>query len=185
MPDPAESDEFLLVALAQNGDHDALEALFRRMYRPLRCYVGQLVGSSSTDDVLQDVAVLIFRNLRYLRDPAAFRPWALRLASRQAFRHLKSEARWRRVAEADPELLSAPEATPEEAIDSDLLGVVDKVSPASRAVLLLHYQQHLSLEETAAVLDIPLGTVKSRLSYGVSVLRKLLHQKGLYETNHS
>jgi len=52
------------------------------------------------------------------------------------------------------------------------------VSPASRAALLLHYQQGLSIEETAIVLDIPLGTAKSRLAYGVSVLRKRINQKG-------
>jgi RNA polymerase sigma-70 factor, ECF subfamily len=176
--DSAESDEFLLVALAQTGDRAALELLFHRIYRLLRCYVGQLVGTSSMDDVLQDVAVIIFRNLRYLRDPAAFRPWALRLASRQAFRHLKREARWKRIVEADPELCPAAEANPQEGIEPSLLDAIEQISPASRAVLLLHYQQHLSLEEVAAVLEIPLGTVKSRLSYGVSVLRKLLHQKG-------
>ena len=59
-----------------------------------------------------------------------------------------------------------------------LLALIDRVSPASRAVLLLHYQQHLSIEETALVLDIPVGTAKSRLAYGVSVLRKLVNQKG-------
>jgi RNA polymerase sigma-70 factor (ECF subfamily) len=44
-------------------------------------------------------------------------------------------------------------------------------------VLLLHYQQHLSIEETAAILDIPLGTAKSRLSYGVATIRNLLKEK--------
>ena len=42
----------------------------------------------------------------------------------------------------------------------------------------LHYQQHLSLEETAAILDIPFGTAKSRLSYGVATVRKFLEEKG-------
>jgi len=50
-------------------------------------------------------------------------------------------------------------------------------------VLLLHYQQDLSIEETAVVLDIPVGTAKSRLAYGVSVLRKLLDQKGHDDTH--
>jgi RNA polymerase sigma-70 factor (ECF subfamily) len=54
--------------------------------------------------------------------------------------------------------------------------MVDLVSPASRAILLLHYQQNLSLEETAAVLDIPLGTAKSRLSYGLAALRNFMRE---------
>jgi RNA polymerase sigma-70 factor (ECF subfamily) len=59
-----------------------------------------------------------------------------------------------------------------------LLAVIEQVSPASRVVLLLHYQQHLSIEETAIVPDISIGTAKSRLAYGVSALRKLINQKG-------
>lgn len=179
MVDSGEQEDFVLVALAQGGDREALELLFRRLYRPLRSYVCQIIRSPQTDDVLQEIALVVFRNLRYLRDPRAFRPWVLKLASRYAFRHLKREARRRRIVGADPELISSTEAPPrpQELLETDLLAAIEHLSPASRAVLLLHYQQHLSLEETAAVLDVPLGTAKSRLSYGVSVLRKLLHQK--------
>ena len=178
MTDPAESDEGILVALAQNGDHNAIEILFRRIHRPLRAYVIPMIGESHADDVLQEIALIIFQNLRYLRDPAAFRAWAFRLASRHVFRHLKREARWNRL-ESDPDLIGAVEAreSPPEQLEAGLLSAIEKVSPASRAVLLLHYRQNLSLEETAAVLDLPLGTVKSRLAYGISVLRKLLQQK--------
>jgi RNA polymerase sigma-70 factor, ECF subfamily len=49
-----------------------------------------------------------------------------------------------------------------------------RVSPASRAVLVLHFQEGLSLPEVAAALELPLGTVKSRLGYGLSLLRKSL-----------
>ena len=62
-------------------------------------------------------------------------------------------------------------------MESELLALVDRVSPASRTVLLLHYQQNLSLEETAVILDLPLGTVKSRLAYGITTLRQFLKEK--------
>jgi DNA-directed RNA polymerase specialized sigma24 family protein len=42
---------------------------------------------------------------------------------------------------------------------------------------LLHYQQHLSIEEAAAILDIPIGTAKSRLSYGIAAIRKYVKEK--------
>jgi len=58
--------------------------------------------------------------------------------------------------------------------DEAFLALLDFVSPASRAVLLLHYQHDLSLEESAAILEIPIGTAKSRLHYGVATLRKHL-----------
>jgi RNA polymerase sigma-70 factor (ECF subfamily) len=179
MPECPDAREPLLVALAQSGDRDALELVLRRVYRPLRAFVTPLVGSSHADDVLQDIALNIVQNLRYLRHPAAFRAWAFRLAARRAFRHLKRETRWTRL-ETDPDEMSslpAPEPMPE-GLEPGLLAVVEQVSPASRAVLLLHYQQQLSIEETALILDIPVGTAKSRLAYGVSVLRKRLNQKG-------
>jgi RNA polymerase sigma-70 factor (ECF subfamily) len=66
---------------------------------------------------------------------------------------------------------------PLEESESEFLSLVDRVSPASRAVLLLHYQQHLSLEEAAAILDIPVGTAKSRLSYGLATLRRSIKEQ--------
>jgi RNA polymerase sigma-70 factor (ECF subfamily) len=63
-------------------------------------------------------------------------------------------------------------------LEPKLFEVIKQVSPASRAVLLLHYQHDLSIEETAVVLDIPVGTAKSRLAYGMSVLRKRINDKG-------
>jgi RNA polymerase sigma-70 factor (ECF subfamily) len=51
---------------------------------------------------------------------------------------------------------------------------MDDISPASRAVLVLHFEEELSLPEVAAVLELPLGTVKSRLAYGLTALRKHL-----------
>jgi RNA polymerase sigma-70 factor (ECF subfamily) len=55
--------------------------------------------------------------------------------------------------------------------------MVAKVSPASRAVIVLYYLQEMSLEEVAAVLEIPQGTVKSRLSYGLESLRRQLKRQ--------
>ena len=49
---------------------------------------------------------------------------------------------------------------------------IPHVTPASRAVLALHFKEGMTLPEVAAVLDIPLGTVKSRLAYGLATLRR-------------
>jgi RNA polymerase sigma-70 factor, ECF subfamily len=54
------------------------------------------------------------------------------------------------------------------------LHVIDGISPASRAVLVLHFTEDLPLPDVAAVLEVPLGTVKSRLAYGLATLRKQL-----------
>jgi DNA-directed RNA polymerase specialized sigma24 family protein len=51
---------------------------------------------------------------------------------------------------------------------------MDGISPASRAVLVLHFQEEMSLPAIAAIWEVPLGTVKSRLAYGLTALRKQL-----------
>jgi RNA polymerase sigma-70 factor (ECF subfamily) len=168
--------ETILVLLAQSGDIPAFEELLRRIHGPLRRYVINLAGESEADDVLQDVAFKIFRQLRQLREPKVFGAWTFRIATHTAFACLKRAKRWREV-ESDSELIRSPTtgdpSRPEE-LGADYLALIDRVSPASRAVLLLHYQQHVSLDEAAAILDIPVGTAKSRLSYGVATIRKFL-----------
>ena len=169
-------EEALLVSRVQCGDLAAFEQLLRKVHGPVRKYVVNLAGESEADDVLQEVALRIYREIRHLREPRVFRAWTFRIATRIAFAYLKKAKRWREL-ENDPELIRSMAGASfngHERFDSDFLRMVDRVSPASRAVLLLHYQQHLSLEETAAILDIPVGTAKSRLSYGVATIRKFV-----------
>jgi len=172
--EPTLPDQTLLVLLAQSGDHAALEQLLHQTYPPLRRYITRLVGGALADDVLQETSIQIFRKLPFLREPAVFRPWAFRIASRLAFSHLQRARRWHPLEDAPPESLTTLNPTLGEPPDQAFLSLLDQVSPASRAVLLLHYQHGLSLEETAAILEIPIGTAKSRLHYGVNSLRKQL-----------
>jgi RNA polymerase sigma-70 factor (ECF subfamily) len=172
--EPATPDQTLLVLLAQAGDRTALEQLLRDAYAPLRRYVTRLAGAALADDILQETSLQIFRKLPFLREPAVFRPWTFRIASRIAFSHLKRARRWQPLDDAPLEQLTTFDPSLGEPPDEAFLDLLDHVSPASRAVLLLRYQHDLTLEETAAILEIPIGTVKSRLHYGVITLRKYL-----------
>ena len=168
----------LLVTRAQRGDIEALEQLLLRMHGPLRRYLNRLAGASAADDILQEVAFKVFLKIKYLREPRVFMAWAFRIATRLAFVHLKKEKQWREL-ENDWEVTSslATSSLGREGLGPGFLELVDQASPASRAVLLLHYQQHLSIEEAAAILDIPVGTAKSRLSYGIAAIRKYVKEK--------
>jgi RNA polymerase sigma-70 factor (ECF subfamily) len=170
----ATPDQTLLVLLAQTGDRTALEQLLHDAYAPLRRYIRGLVGAAFADDILQETSLQIFRKLPFLREAAVFRPWTFRIASRIAFSHLKHARRWQPLDDAPPEHLTTFNPSLGEPPDEAFLTLLDNVSPASRAVLLLHYQHGLSLEESAAILEIPIGTAKSRLHYGVTTLRKFL-----------
>src|SRR5262245_36625808 len=68
--------EALWVLRAQSGDREALELLLRHIQPSLRRYLRSLVGPDDGDDVVQQVMLLIYRNLSLLEDPEVFRPWA-------------------------------------------------------------------------------------------------------------
>lgn len=167
------------VLRAQCNDREALECLLRSVQPALHQYLSGLVGRSHADDVLQEVLVTIYQKLAWLRTPELFRHWAYRITSRAAFRHLSKERRRPEQAQDGSislEQLPAPAGRPTAEMLEGLLEL-DCISPASRAVLVLHFQQELTLPEVAAVLAIPLGTVKSRLASGLAALRNQVGKK--------
>ena len=160
------------VLRAQCGDREALDLVLRSIYPALQRYLRGLVGAFHADDVLQEVLIVVARKLGWLEQPELLRPWAFRIANRAGVKHLKRERRWQRDDVGLRDLV-APERPPPE----DLLAALPTmagISPASRAVLVLHFQEELPLADVAAILEVPLGTVKSRLAYGLNALRTQL-----------
>ena len=168
--------EMRWVLRAQAGDRVALDELLKLLQEPLFRYIFSLVGTHAlAEDILQEVFLLIYRKLIWLREPELFRPWAYRIATREAFKHLKRERRWSDRAVEEEKLTELPAPTnagfaPE--LLRQLPQLVAQISPASRAVIVLHFLHEMPLGEVAAVLGIALGTVKSRLAYGLDSLRK-------------
>lgn len=171
-----------LVLRAQAGDRAALEALLAHADGLLRPYATLMLrDADAADDVLQDVLLLLYRKLGTLREPRAFAAWARRTASREIFRALRRLRAHDQLhhelppdfpADADPPVV-------EDGLLQRLPELLERVSPASRAVLALHYIDDLSLDETASVLDLPIGTVKSRLAYGLVTLRRVLGEEAV------
>jgi RNA polymerase sigma-70 factor, ECF subfamily len=171
------SREARLVLRAHAGDREALELLLREMQTPLLRYISGVVGRTAAEDVLQDVLLQICRKLKWLHEPELSRPWAYRIASRASFALLKREKRWSNAADHAALLEELPaQPDPAHELFSTVPELLEQISPSSRAVLLLHYVQELSIEQAAAILDLNLGTAKSRLAYGLSCLRKLLER---------
>ena len=164
---------------AQSGSRKALDELFKSVQDPLFRYIVTLVNDRHVaEDVLQEVFIRIFRKLRWLREPQAFRAWSYQIATREAFRYLKKDRSWTDQVRDEDVLnvmpVTEPVYSPE--LVQQLPELVGELSPASRAVIVLFYLHELSVVETAAVLDIPVGTVKSRLAYGLESLRRRLER---------
>jgi RNA polymerase sigma-70 factor (ECF subfamily) len=161
-----------LVLRAQSGDREAFDALLREIGPALLRYASRVTNDRAmAEDVVQETFVAIVRKIRWLSDASQFTPWAYRIASRESFRLLRK----RRVVEP---LESFEEAAGIDAAPVDpwqrerLLASLERLSPASRAVITLHYLEEMPLTQVAEVLDLAIGTVKSRLAYGLARLRK-------------
>jgi RNA polymerase sigma-70 factor (ECF subfamily) len=131
----------------------------------------------AAEDVLQETLWTISRRLPSLRDPRWFRAWAYRIATRQAVRRGKRERFWV-VAERDESLASIEAVAKTERVEPELRAAlhdaVGDLSPASQLVVRMHFFDELTFPEIAEALEIPLGTVKSRVAYGLTSLRKSL-----------
>ena len=165
------------VLQAQSGNREALNELFKSVQDPLFRYIVSLVRDQHlAEDILQEVFIRIYRKLSYLREPEAFRAWSYQIASREAFRHLNRERRWSDQVRDEATLTAVPANEHDSEFPSEMIEtlpqLIGSLSPASRAVVVLFYLHEMSLVETAAVLEIPIGTVKSRLAYGLETLRR-------------
>ena len=177
IPDRA-LDEYLVV-LSQTGSRDALDGLARRWTPRLLRYARRVLGGSSeaaeaARDVVQDTWIGVIRGLRGLRDPAQFPAWIYGIATRKCADAIRANRRRRSVAAesaagaSDRDEEWAPER------QMDLSTAIRTLPPMHRAVVHLFYREDLSVEEIAAVLDVPAGTVKSRLHHAREALRRQL-----------
>jgi RNA polymerase sigma-70 factor (ECF subfamily) len=151
----------------------------RSVLPSLRRYLAGLAGSADGDDLLQDVMVIIIRKLGSLQDPQVFRPWTFRMRAAKRSDISRSVARGWRSTKMIFILTTwrPPRFRPSGEELRELLAIAE-ISPASRAVLMLHFQEDLPIAEVAAILDIPLGTAKSRLAYGLASIRKHMKRNG-------
>ena len=173
-------DEYL-VSLSKAGSVEALDGLARRWTPRLLRYAARMLAgvedsADTARDVVQETWVSAIRGLRGLRDPTQFRSWIYGIATRRCADALRVHTRRRRldanvpVGDAGPPVASLP--SPERQID--LANAIRGLPPIHRAAVHLFYREDLSVEEIAAVLGIPVGTVKSRLHHAREAIRRQL-----------
>jgi RNA polymerase sigma-70 factor (ECF subfamily) len=170
----------LLVRRCQRGEADALAELFRRWERRLFYFVRRLAPAEADAwDVLQKTWVQVLRGVRRLRDPAAVRPWLYRLARNTAVSHFRLEKAYRTRNEPCPADDARPDAALLRVENVELVHhALGRLPVPFREVLTLHFLEDMPLEEIAAVIGVPPGTVKSRLHYAKRALRDLLRAEG-------
>lgn len=168
-------EEQMLVLHAQRGDHRAFELLVEQYDRRLLYYVRRLLtDDDAAFDVLQTTWMQVIRNLPSLKSPEAFRVWLFRIAHAQAVSRLRRDRRQPVIAAQDPAEIedTGPQTAEDRFVNAELIHLaLHDISFNHRQVLTLHFLENLSVDEIAAVTDLPSGTVKSRLHYARHALR--------------
>jgi len=164
-----------LVARVQSGDLDAYAELVGR-HAPMARRTAVLLGAGAdADDVVQEALVKAYRSLGGFRSGAPFRPWLLRIVANETRNHHRSsvrrEARERLVVALPPDLLEPDQETTQREAKEQLLSAVSGLPGKLRQVVTCRYLLELDERETATVLGLPRGTVKSRLSRALDQLR--------------
>jgi RNA polymerase sigma-70 factor (ECF subfamily) len=172
----------LLVLRCKRGDAPAFAELVRTWERRLFFYVRRLVGSEEDAwDVLQQTWLKVVQGIKALDNPRHLPAWLYSIARRTAMSqwrdyyreqlHIAEQADVTEVADEGDNDCGAFENAEQVAAG------LSRISLDHREVLTLYFLNDLSLNDIAAVLDIPQGTVKSRLSYAKRALRAVLEQE--------
>jgi RNA polymerase sigma-70 factor (ECF subfamily) len=166
----------LLVVQAQLGDRRSLAELVGHWHGPIWRYVRRMLDSPGVaDDVSQEVWARALKALPGLHQPQRFAPWLFTIARRSVMDRLKESYRPEDLAESDQPISDHVGAVLDRAqVAEGLAGLPAR----EREVLILFYLQDLALEECADLLDVPVGTVKSRLFRARQLLRDALADKG-------
>jgi RNA polymerase sigma-70 factor (ECF subfamily) len=138
---------------------------------------------SEAEDVTQDAFIKAHRALGRFRRDSPFRPWLLAIVRNEALNRVRSSKRRERLVlreGSDPVSRDAA-PSPETVVVSDaerarVLDAIDRLSERHRAVITSRFLLELSEEETAQMLGIPAGTVKSRTSRAMDHLRAILEE---------
>jgi len=176
------ADELELIAHAQAGDRSAFSELVCLHYDSVVRVVYRLCGDAQiAEDAAQEAFIRAWVSLPDYQPRAPFRSWLFRIAVNAALDVLRRKPEERLETREENLMMAEKSLSPETAYlekeQADFLqGAVRALPEASRAVLVLREYGELSYSEIAAVLEIPVGTVMSRLNYARNRLRETLSE---------
>lgn len=173
----------------RNGDAACLRPLIERHQADLLRFLTRLIGDrSAAEDVFQETFLQIHISAGTFDTSRRFRPWLFTIAANKARDYMRKRGRRRSMELSTPvggdgerpsivDLMEIDTPAPDAAMDDKerdgkVQSALDKLSPTMREILLLAYFQRLSYAQMADDLQIPLGTVKSRLHAAVAAFAR-------------
>jgi RNA polymerase sigma-70 factor, ECF subfamily len=168
----------------QQGQPDALTILVEHHYDSLLGYLYRMLSGNRplAEDLVQETFLRVVRSIDRYTYPRPFKPWLYSIATNLARNYYDSAETRRTTVGIDD--VNAPDDAPgiEDVLTHQrnvehVIAVLDALPDHQREVIILRYYQECSLAEIAEVLKLPVGTVKSRLSIGLSRLRALMEEE--------
>lgn len=167
---PPDHDPLAEAALA--GNPEAVTRLLERLAGELLPFASALTaGSPEADILVGDTLSRVHERLGQLQQAAALSAWARRILLRRFVDHRRWQLRRREVRLESVALAGVPITSPDLI---DLRTALAGLDRQSRALVVLHYWRGLTLDETAAEMEIPVGTARSRLARILTKLRRTL-----------
>jgi RNA polymerase sigma-70 factor (ECF subfamily) len=175
----ARSSERKLIRAAQGGSEAAMEELFRLHWpRAHRAAFLVVHDRAAAEDIAQEAFLSALRALGRFDRRRPFGPWLHRIVVNRAIDHARSR-KLRREMEPEPELADERPADHEVAgLSDELIAALRTLSPEHRAVVVLRYLLDFTPGEIAEALEMPRGTVNSRLRRGLDRLSLILEEEG-------
>lgn len=169
-----------LVVSLQTGSLDALGDLYDRYNRLVyRTALGVTGDSEAASDLLQEVFLRLFRFAGRIDSDRPLEPWLYRMTANLSYTWVKRR-KWLRPLEEISDWLAGDRRTQPPAISEQreawnlVEKAIAKLPLAQRMVIVLYYINECSLQEIAETLNIPSGTVKSRLHYARQTLKQTM-----------
>ena len=188
MTPPAETTDEILARRTQNGDTEAFAALIDR-YQPKLARYGKkfLRDREDVRDLLQDIFIKAYMNLKSFDAGRAFSPWIYRIAHNEFISEIRKRAGKFVIPVFDFDILFPHLASPETAdrgarekeLTTALAECLDELDPKYREPLVLYYYEELAYAEIAEILQIPTSTVGVRIARAKSALKKIAEQKNV------
>jgi RNA polymerase sigma-70 factor (ECF subfamily) len=178
---PTRTDEtrlYLLVLRCQTGDESAFARLMDEFGRRTLAHLRGLVGDAA-EDVQQEVWLTVYRQVRGLSNPRAFRTWLFQTTRHRAIDFLRARRRERELLEDAGREMDTSTAPDDGGLDLDASRVgpaLKALSPIHREALVLRYQEDMSYGEMAIVAGCSVGTIRSRLHAAKRRLQEVIRR---------
>ena len=174
-------DESILIQRAANGDAAAWEPLALAHQQAVFRLAYLLLGDpDDAEDVAQETFLRAWNHLKQFDSARALRPWLLSIAANLSRNRRRSAGRYlaalTRAFRNEPASANIEEKSAQHMDANDLWKAVQSLSTPDQQIVYLRYFIDLSVAETAEVLQVAEGTVKSRLSRALEKLRNIIHQ---------